>query len=138
MSAKFGEKFHDLTWNALRVLSGFLFLTHGGQKLFGWFGAEAAHLAPPEFLIAGILEFFGGTLIVLGLLTPYVAFIVAGEMAVAYFWRHWGFGENGFWPWQNRGELPVLYCFIFLFLWTSGGGSWSVENWLRKRFQKTA
>lgn len=137
MSAKFGEKFQDLTLNALRIMSGFLFMTHGGQKLFGWFGAQGPAQGFWPMGVAGILEFFGGLAIALGLGTRYVAFLVAGEMAVTYFWRHWGFGENGFWPWQNLGELPVLYCFIFLFLWASGGGSWGVENWLRKRLQKT-
>lgn len=135
---KFGEKYQDLTLNALRIMSGFLFMTHGGQKLFAWFGAQSAVDAIWPRGVAGVLEFFGGIAIALGLGTRYVAFIVAGEMAVAYFWQHWGFGANSFWPWGNRGELPVLYCFIFLWLWTSGGGSWSVENWIRKKLQKTA
>jgi putative oxidoreductase len=133
VSDSFGQKYRELTLNALRIMSGFLFMTHGGQKLFGWFGAEAPVNAIWPQGVAGVLEFFGGTAITLGLGTRYVAFVVAGEMAVAFFWRHWGFGENAFWPWQNRGELPVLYCFIFLFLWTSGGGNWSLENWIRKR-----
>ena len=137
MSASFGEKYRELMVNALRIMAGFLFMTHGGQKLFGWFGAQAPANAIWPQGVAGVLEFFGGTAIALGLGTRYVAFIVAGEMAVAFLWRHWGFGENGFWPWQNRGELPVLYCFIFLFLWASGGGNWSLENWIRKQFKKS-
>lgn len=129
----FGQKYYDLTLNALRIMAGFLFMTHGGQKLFGWFGARGATDVIWPVGVAGVLEFFGGILLMLGLGTRLVAFIVAGEMAVAFFWRHWGFGEQGFWPWQNRGELPVLYCFIWLFMWASGGGNWSLDNWLKKR-----
>lgn len=133
MSAIPWEKWQQITLNALRIMTGFLFLTHGGQKLFGWFGAEQARTSPIEFLIAGILEFFGGLAIALGLGTRWISFVVAGEMAVAYFWRHFGFGERGFWPWENRGELPALYCFIFLFLWASGGGNWTLERVLRRK-----
>ncbi len=82
--------------------------------------------------VAGILEFFGGLAIALGLFTRYVAFVVAGEMAVAYFWRHTG-GSGSIWPWVNRGELPALYCFIWLFIWASGGGSRTLDAWLARR-----
>jgi putative oxidoreductase len=82
--------------------------------------------------IAGVLEFFGGLAIALGLFTRYMAFVVAGEMAVAYFWRHTA-GSGSFWPWENRGELPALYCFIWLFIWAAGGGRWQLEGWLRSR-----
>jgi len=132
MSGKFGEKYYDLTLNALRIMAGLLFMTHGGMKLFGWFGAAG----PAEGLwpmgVAGVLEFFGGLAIALGLFTRYVAFVVAGEMAVAYFWRHLG-GSGSLWPWANLGELAALYCFIWLFIWASGGGSKTLDAWLAKR-----
>ena len=131
MSSKFGEKYYDLTINALRIVAGFLFMTHGGQKLFGWFGAQGAFTEFWPVGVAGILEFFGGTAIALGLFTRYVAFVVAGEMAVAYFWRHTA-GSGTIWPWANRGELAALYCFVWLFIWASGGGRWTLETWLRR------
>lgn len=132
MSSTFGEKYYDLTLNALRIVAGFLFMTHGGQKLFAWFGAETAFTAFWPVGLAGVLEFFGGIAIALGLFTRYVAFVVAGEMAVAYFWRHVG-GSGSFWPWVNKGELAALYCFIWLFIWASGGGHWRLEAWFRRR-----
>jgi putative oxidoreductase len=132
MSGKFGEKYYDLTLNALRIMAGFLFMTHGGGKLFGWFGAEGSFTAFWPMGVAGILEFFGGLAIALGLFTRYVAFVVAGEMAVAYFWRHVG-GSGNIWPWANRGELALLYCFIWLFIWASGGGSKTLDAWLARR-----
>src|SRR5687767_14386130 len=99
MSGKFGEQYYDLTLNALRIMAGFLFMTHGGQKLFGWFGAQGSFTAFWPVGLAGVLELFGGAAIALGLFTRYVAFVVAGEMAVAYFWRH--ALQGGFWPWEN-------------------------------------
>jgi putative oxidoreductase len=131
VSGKFGEKYYDLTINALRIVAGFLFMTHGGQKLFGWFGAQGPFTDLWPMGVAGILEFFGGTAIALGLFTRYVAFVVAGEMAVAYFWRHTA-GNGTIWPWANRGELAALYCFVWLFIWASGGGRWTLETWLRR------
>lgn len=132
MNGTFGQKYYELTLNALRIMAGFLFMTHGGQKLFAWFGAEAAFTAWWPVGVAGVLEFFGGLAITLGLFTRYVAFVVAGEMAVTYFWRH-AAARGSLWPWENRGELAALYCFIFLFIWASGGGRWQLEAWLRKR-----
>lgn len=137
VSHRLGERYYELTLNALRIVAGFLFMTHGGQKLFGWFGAERAFTAFWPFGVAGILEFGGGLAIALGLFTPYVAFVVAGEMAVTFFWRHAAI-RGSLWPWVNRGELPILYCFIWLLVWTSGGGRWQLEAWLRRRFAKPA
>jgi putative oxidoreductase len=132
VSGKFGERYYDLTLAALRIMAGFLFMTHGGQKLFAWFGADSAFSAWWPVGVAGVLEFFGGLAIALGLFTRYVAFVVAGEMAVAYFWRHTA-GSGSFWPWENRGELAALYCFVWLFMWASGGGRWQLEGWIRSR-----
>jgi putative oxidoreductase len=133
VSDKFGGKYYDLTLNALRIVAGFLLMIHGGQKLFGWFGAPGSFTEFWPFGVAGILEFFGGLAIALGLFTRYVAFVEAGEMAVVYFWMH--VARNGsVWPWANRGgEVPALFCFIFLFVWASGGGSRTLDAWLAKR-----
>jgi putative oxidoreductase len=110
----------------LRIITAFLFMAHGAQKLFG-FPAPLPGGGPPLmslFGLSGILEFFGGLLILLGLFTRPVAFILAGEMAVAYFMVH---APGGFWPLLNKGEPAVLYCFIFLYLAAAGGGHWSVD-----------
>ncbi len=110
-------------------MTGFLFMPHGAQKLFGAFGAS-----PMErislFGLAGVLEFFGGFLILIGLFTKPVAFVLAGQMAVAYFMAH---ALRGFWPGLNGGELAALYCFVYLFLSTRGGGDWSVDSLLHKK-----
>lgn len=114
----------------LRIVVGFLFMTHGGQKLFAWFGADQ----PVELLsrmgVAGVLEFLGGSMLMLGLFTRPVAFILSGQMAVAYFWIHL---QQGLWPWANRGELAAIYSFVFLFLAAAGGGSFSLDNVMEKR-----
>ncbi len=117
----------------LRFVSGLLFIQAGGMKLFSWFGG-----IPPEFGgkpallsligVAGILEFFGGAAMMLGLLTRPVAFILSGEMAVAYFMAH---QPKGAWPIQNHGEPAVLLCFIFLFFSAYGAGDWSVDAKLK-------
>jgi putative oxidoreductase len=109
-------------------------MTHGGQKLFGWFGGfgapgETAHLMS-QMGLAGVLEFFGGSLVLIGLLTRPVAFLLSGEMAVAYFQAH---APHGLVPFQNHGEAPVLFCFIFLFLSMNGAGIWSVDAMRRGR-----
>lgn len=112
--------------SALRVVAAFLFMAHGTQKLFG---APATGPRDPIELLslmgaAGVLETFGGLLLLLGLFTRPVAFILSGQMAVAYFLRH---QPQGFWPILNRGELAALYCFLFLYLAAAGGGPWSVD-----------
>lgn len=115
--------------SVLRVIVGFLFIPHGAQKLFG-FVAPPQWSTPPIFSlvgIAGALEFFGGLLILVGLFTRPVAFILSGLMAVAYFRVH---APGGFWPLQNKGELAVVYSFLFLFLAVAGGGVWSLDNLL--------
>src|SRR5687768_493468 len=119
----------------LRVVTGALFMQHGVQKLFGlllsperqWTGA------PPmfsQFWFAGVLEVFGGALIVLGLFTRPVAFLLAGQMAVAYFMVHL---PQGFWPILNGGELAALYCFLYLYFFANGAGPLSVDAALRGR-----
>jgi putative oxidoreductase len=117
----------------LRIVTGLLFMCHGGQKLFN-FPPAAEPMNIPIFSwpagIAGILEFFGGLLIVLGLLTRIVAFILSGQMAVAYFMAH---AKNSFWPILNHGELAVIYCFVFLYFAAAGPGPWSLDYLLRRK-----
>lgn len=126
------EKFRTIGHNALRIVAGAAFFTHGGQKLFGWFGARGPHIEPIEFLIAGILEFGGGLAMIFGVFTQPIAFILAGEMAVAYFWKHMG-GQGSLWWWQNRGEVVMLFSFIWLFFASHGAGTFSVDSWLARR-----
>ncbi len=126
-------KVHSLTF--LRVLAGFMFLEHGAQKLFGLlggFGGQEGATAPLFSMMgfAGILEFFGGLAILLGLFTQPVAFILSGEMAVGYFMAHF---PRSFWPVVNRGETAVLYCLIFLLLATTGGGALSLDRLFKKK-----
>lgn len=117
--------------SVLRIITGFLLIAHGAQKLFGFLAPPGMPSMPLFSLMgfAGILEFFGGLLFLLGLFTRPVAFILSGLMAVAYFTAH---APGGFWPLQNKGELAVLYCFVFLFCSVAGGGEWSVDRQLRR------
>ncbi|MBI4547702.1 MAG: DoxX family protein [Ignavibacteriae bacterium] len=115
----------------LRIVTALLFMQHGSQKLFL---VPAGQMTEPVALLsliglAAVLEFFGGLLLVAGLFTRLVAFVLSGEMAVAYFMSH---ASRGLLPLLNRGELAVLYCFIFLYLVAAGGGSWSVDHLLRR------
>jgi putative oxidoreductase len=118
----------QITHVLLRVVAGVLIAQHGGQKLFGWLGGvDGAGATVPlmsQMGLAGILEFFGGIAIVLGLFTRPVAFLLSGELAVAYFQAH---QAHGTWPIQNHGELAVLYSFIFLSLAAQGAGRWSLD-----------
>ena len=116
----------------LRVVAGFLFVQHGGSKLFGWFFSEAVSGTDlgAIMMVAGILEVFGGLAIILGLLTRPIAFLLAGEMAVAYFTVHFA---QAFWPIQNGGEPAALFAFIFLFLAAHGAGRWSLDHKLHKK-----
>jgi putative oxidoreductase len=116
--------FESIAYAALRIVSGFLFSCHGAQKLFGAFGGHQT-LHNPLMLTAGIIEFGCGILILLGFFTNIAALIASGEMAVAYFTQHF---PKGFFPIQNGGELAVVYCFVFLFIATHGGGKYAVQK----------
>jgi putative oxidoreductase len=109
----------------LRIVTALLFLSHGMSKMFGF--PDAGTSAPLLSLLglAAILEIVGGILLVIGLFTRPVAFVLAGEMAVAYFMAH---APRGFFPLVNHGESAVLFCFIFLYLVMAGPGSWSVDK----------
>jgi putative oxidoreductase len=124
------NSFQPYALSLLRIAAGFTFSLHGFQKLFGFFGG-AGH--PHLFSLlgaAGVIESVGGPLILLGLFTRPVGFILCGEMAVAYFKQH---APHGFWPISNGGELAVLYCFIFLVLLSAGAGPLSLDRWIRKK-----
>ena len=126
--AFFMSRFEEITLALLRVVAGLMFMQHGAQKLLGAFGGMGGSGAtaqfPSQMWIAGVLELVGGLLIALGLFTHVVAFLLAGQMAVAYFQAH---APNGFWPIQNQGELAALYCFVFLYFSARGGGRYSVD-----------
>ena len=124
----------EVTYFLLRVVSGFLFIQSGGMILFGWFGGMPGSPGAPPLMsqtgIGGILEFFGGIAILLGLFTRPVAFILSGMMAVAYWQFH---APQGGWPLQNQGIPAVLFCFIFLYMAARGGGDWSLDALLRRK-----
>ena len=123
--------FRSIALNLLRIVAGLLFMQHGADKLFAAFGGMGDGATAPmlsRMWFAGVLEFFGGALVVLGLFTRPVAFILSGEMAFAYFLSH---APEGFWPIQNRGELAALFCFVFLFLAANGGGRFSLDGLFR-------
>ncbi len=112
-------------------MAAFTFSLHGWQKFFGAFGGIGGHKMPIDSMLgmAGVLETFGGALIILGLFTRPVAFLLSGEMAIGYFRTH---APRGFWPLLNGGELAVFYCFLFLWLCAAGPGPWSVDRLLGK------
>jgi putative oxidoreductase len=117
--------------SVLRIMTGLLFLEHGTQKLLGFPPSE--HSFPALFSLMGlqgILELVGGFLILIGLFTRPVAFILAGNMAVAYFMAH---APKGFFPTLNGGQLAILFCFVFLYLAVAGGGQWSVDTQIARR-----
>jgi putative oxidoreductase len=108
--------------SVLRIITGLLFLEHGTQKFFAFPGPGPA--LTPLLVVQGLLELVGGILIVIGLFTRPVAFILAGDMAVAYFMAH---APRGFFPTLNGGQLAILFSFVFLYLFVAGGGVWSVD-----------
>ena len=113
--------------SVLRIVAACLFLAHGSQKMFGAPG-HPFHLPAIRLTMmgaAGVLEVVGGTLMLLGLYTRPVAFVLSGEMAVAYFTQHAPHGM--WWPILNGGELAVLFCFIWLFFCVAGPGPWSLD-----------
>ncbi len=122
----------------LRIMTGLLFFEHGLNKLFN-FPATPNH-APYNLssLVPGLqgpIELVGGLLIVFGLFTRPVAFILAGDMAVAYFMSH---APRGFFPMLNAGNAAILFCFVFLYLWLAGGGEWSLDRLLRRSTASTS
>jgi putative oxidoreductase len=132
-----GPAWSDRALSVLRIVTALLFLQHGLAKHFGFpHVANFDNLQPFSLIgLAGGIEIVGGLLLLLGLFTRPAAFIMSGEMAVAYFMAH---APRGFFPLLNQGELAVLYCFVFLFLAIEGGGSWSLDAMIRKPGARTA
>ncbi|MGD0659927.1 MAG: DoxX family protein [Syntrophorhabdales bacterium] len=131
-NASFLDRWAPRFLSVLRIVAALLYMQHGAQKLFGFLAHPPATAVPPfSFMgLAGILEFFGGLLVLLGgLFTRPVAFILSGQMAVAYFMVH---APKGFWPIGNGGDLAVLWCFTFLYLAAAGGGAWSLDRVLKR------
>jgi putative oxidoreductase len=124
----------EATWSAwsphllaaLRIMAALLFIEHGTSKLFGFppFSMGEVQLFS-IFGLAAVLEFVGGILLLIGLFTRPVAFILSGEMAVAYFMAH---APEGFFPANNGGDAAILFCFVFLYLSAAGPGAWSVDS----------
>lgn len=129
MASDAWSRWQPVALSLLRIVMGFLYMPHGAQKLFGAFGDQPAELLS-LMGVAGVLEVFGGLMILVGWYTRPVAFLLSGQMAVAYWLRH---APDGLWPILNGGELAAFYCFAYLFLSTAGGGPWSLDAWLRKR-----
>ena len=115
-------KYSNFFYALMRIIAGALFACHGAQKLFGVLGGQKQEAT--LMIAAGAIEFAGGILIAAGLFTSIVAFIASGEMAVAYFKQHY---PTGFWPIVNRGELAVLFCFVFLYIASRGAGILSID-----------
>ena len=128
--------FSDHVYAVLRMVSGFLILWHGSQKLLNY---PPQMLAPgtsnpglsPLMAFGGTVELVGGLLVMIGLFAGIAGFVVSGMMAVAYFMSH--FSTAAFLPIVNRGELAVIYCFVFLYIASRGSGIWSVDSLIRGR-----
>ena len=110
----------------LRIVIALLFMEHGLMKLFHFPVAQpgAPDPLPPLMMVAGALELAGGALLTVGLFSRAVAFVLSGEMAVAYFMQH---APHGFYPAVNMGEAAVIYCFVFFYLFFAGPGPWSLD-----------
>ena len=121
----------------LRIVSALIFIAHGTQKLFGFPAPPASGLPPilSVYGIGGILELVGGILLLLGLFTRPVAFVLAGEMAVAYWFFH---APRSPYPVLNGGDASILYCFVFLYLVFAGPGPWSLDRMMGRRAPQPA
>jgi putative oxidoreductase len=121
----------------MRIMTGFLLLWHGAQKLLGFPPQQMPPGAPPSeglsplMAVAGTIELVGGVLIMIGLFAAVAAFIASGMMAVAYFMVHFSAAGVAFLPLVNKGELAVLYCFVLLYIAARGSGVWSVDSLFR-------
>jgi putative oxidoreductase len=122
--------------SVMRIVIGFTFSCHGWSKLFGALGGLDGHGASAGVFTllwaAGLIETIGGFLTVVGLFTNAAAFVLCGEMAVAYFTVH---APRGHWPIQNGGELAVIYCFVFFYLIFAGAGVLSLDRFLHRKRQ---
>ena len=128
------NRFAGITHALLRIVSGLLFIFPGGMKLLHWYGGMPVPMTP-LLMVAGWLELVGGPLIMLGLLTRPVAFILSGEMAFAYFMGHMFKTPDApvFIPLLNGGNAAILFCFACLYLACAGGGVWSADAMMKKK-----
>ena len=122
--ATFMKPYSAQTFALFRIIAGLLFLSHGLQKIFGLFGGAPAEAPPFVIWVAGSIELVGGTLIAVGFMTRWAAFVCSGLMASAYWMAH---GTKAFHPIMNGGEMALLYCFAFLFIAAHGAGIWSAD-----------
>ena len=122
--ASFLRPFEGIIYSGFRLVFGLLFIQHGAQKLFGFFGGPPP-LPAPVLYTGGLIELVGGALVAVGLMTSWAAFFCSGMMAVAYFTVHL---PNGFWPIQNNGEMSALYSWAFLFIAAHGSGKLSLDK----------
>ena len=126
-------KWEQEAYVLMRIMMGFMMGCHGVQKLFGLLEGEGH--AEGLWLAAGMIETLGGLLIMVGLFASPVAFVLSGEMAVAYFMVH---AHLRFWPILNGGEIVVANCFVFLYIAARGAGTLSVDEWLERREKRAA
>ncbi|MCZ4428293.1 DoxX family protein [Agrobacterium sp. SOY23] len=119
------SRYRPQALGALRIMTALLFISHGTQKLFGFPTSQMDGSLPTMLLVAAILELVGGILVLIGLFTRPVAFILSGQMAVAYFMAH---APSNFFPALNGGDAAILFCFIFLYLFVAGPGAFSVDE----------
>ncbi|MBA1138954.1 DoxX family protein [Mesorhizobium neociceri] len=119
------SRFQPQMLGVLRIITALQFIEHGSQKLFNFPVSAEAHALTGLTTTAGIIEFAGGILLALGLLTRPVAFLLAGEMAIAYFMAHF---PRDFFPINNNGDVAISFCFIFLYLVFAGAGAFALDN----------
>ncbi len=128
MTSPLADKCYPYALSILRIVSGFMFWQHGLRK-FGFLEGRAQEF-PGIGWVAGVMEMFGGPLLALGIFTKPLAFLLSGQMAVAYFRTH---APRGFWPILNGGEGAAIFCFIFLFLSVAGAGKLSFDVWIERK-----
>ena len=130
MMERFLGKYSSCLYATLRIVAGLMFAMHGSQKLLAWPGGGGSPPLTSLLGVAGLVELIGGLMIAVGLFTSCAAFVASGEMAVAYFKAH---APQGALPLLNRGELAVLYCFLFLYIASQGAGGWSLDAMRRRK-----
>ena len=127
---EFGAKLQAHFLSLLRIITGLLFLEHGTSKFLGFPHVDKVPDALSMSGVGGMLELVGGALMALGLFTRPVAFLLSGEMAVAYFYAH---APRGPFPLLNGGDAAVLFCFVFLYLFFAGPGPWSIDAMMKRK-----
>src|SRR6202045_5329207 len=128
------NRFADPFYCIMRLVVGLMFACHGLDKIFGTFTPKAEAL-PTLMMVGGCVEIICGFLVAFGLLTRIAAFVASGEMAVAFFMVH---APRGLIPYVNKGELAVVYCFVFFYIFLRGPGSWSIDALLKRSSAETA